>query len=68
MAIMTKIPFRLQFQPWQSHSRDSWSDAVKLSFPLLVKEAGFEIIFPYLHIKYNKHSLIYLIQAYTYLC
>lgn len=63
MAIMNKIPFN-SFNlghptpptlPRETHDQVL---CVKLSFSLSEKEAGFETLFPYLHIKYNKHSLI----------
>lgn len=58
MAVMNKISlnsFNLGNSP---EIRDNVL-LVKLSFALLGK-ASFEIIFPYLHIKCNKPSLLYL--------
>lgn len=62
MAKMNKIPFN-SFNlgnppatlPKETHDQVL---CVKLSFSFLEKEAGFETLFPYLHIKYNKHSLM----------
>lgn len=69
MAIMYKCPLANSFT-WKSHSKEIHDEVllIKLPFSLLEKEASFELMLSSLHIKYNKHSMIYLIRAYTWLC